>query len=620
VHEARKSACSPAAWTFSRAEEFWARYVPLTPYGKDAKEDRFVESERVSIEGLYDETEEWLAFEARRAGDPASLDRISYHLKRLPRLPDSLRAAFGALDACSRDSRSGDDASPSGHPSEPVLELVEIFQVKKFLANYRALLELVDGEARAAFSLSFESRALAAELDKGGSDAESFFIADGYDPTLKGLRAAIAGFDARIAALRGAALERAARVDGLDFRGRDFLVVPREAARAALGDRSAYSVEPYDSAAYLVRPQPGEEELAVEEERALCLREERLAEKNVLARLSRLAVGESRRLQAAVAAIRRLDLARARAALAKEYRLTRPELSDSDGELELRGARFLPCSWDCERFGLAYSALDFRLEGRAAVLFGSNMGGKTVALETILFLQVLAQAGFHVPALGFRTHVYPRLHFVGELRGGAAYRGIGAARDGEFVGGRGSEEGEGGGLSGFGFEIRAFVEAWADANSGALVVFDEFARTTSSREAEAILSAAVEAFASLRGSLSLFSTHFIGVARLPRVSYLRMTGLDRAAASAAMAADEPVAQRIRRINSMMKYSVEADSGQARESDAIAIASLLGLDRGIATRAAHFHDHASDGHRAPEAKDALGEISRDRPAESTERKA
>jgi len=42
-------------------------------------------------------------------------------------------------------------------------------------------------------------------------------------------------------------------------------------------------------------------------------------------------------------------------------------------------------------------------------------------------------------------------------------------------------------------------------------VFDEFARTTSSEEAEVLLSAALERLASEPGCRTVFSTHFRGV-------------------------------------------------------------------------------------------------------------
>jgi hypothetical protein len=83
----------------------------------------------------------------------------------------------------------------------------------------------------------------------------------------------------------------------------------------------------------------------------------------------------------------------------------------------------------------------------------------------------------------------------------------------------------------------------------------------------------------------LLSTHFTSVARVPGVRFLRVRGLDREAARRAMGKDEALGERIRRINHLMAYGL-VDEGQGRRegSDAIAIASLLGLAPGLVAAA------------------------------------
>jgi hypothetical protein len=554
-------------------EELWERFSPLTPYGKDAKEERAVLADREELERIYDRTEDLVAL--LRAAPGATGDRIAYHLRRLPRLP------------LSRDSEG------------VLLDLIEIFQVKKFLANYRAVVNLLDPDLRSRFALAFGPERLAALLDQGGSDEETFYVADSYHADLAPLRAAIAEKDAALRRVRAEAKSAIRLGRGLDFGTRDFVVVPRDQGRGFLEDSRGgpapaapglptprLSVEAYDSRSCIVRIQDGPEALLLEEERDELVGRERELEAEVLAMLSRAIADEAPRLLAYADAIREFDLARARALLAIELGCSRPELRSEpgSGELSVERGRFLPCERDCGSLGLAYAPLDLRLEEGAAVLFGSNMGGKTVALQSLLFFQTAAQAGLFVPAARFATSVYASLRYVGELREAAPAPAPGAAGWKAAADGGSLREGQGG-LSGFGFEIRAFVEAWTAARSGgAFLVFDEFARTTSSAEAEAILSAAVESLAALNGTRSLFSTHFRGVARLPGVRYLRMRGLDRRAAGEAMASGEPVAERIRRINRMMRYEIVDADDAAGTSDAIAIAAFLGLDAGIAARA------------------------------------
>jgi len=551
----RHGAATQAAWDFSRVEEFWARFSPLSPYGKDEKDARRVLADRGAIEALYEGTEAALALFRDLAGDPASLDRISYHLRRLPRL--SLKRP--------EKGQSWD--------------LVELFQVKKFLANYRALIGLAREGCRSRFGLSFESAALAAALDLGGPDAETFYISDAYDPRLKELRTGMAEVDKELAACKAAAAAHASERHGLDFEGREFLVVPN-AALCDLGlDRTAFAIEPYDDSSCLVRLQPGEEEIALAARRDALVEAEHGVEEAVLARLSELVIEELPALGRYVAAVTAFDLARARAELALSFGLVRPKLSGpGDVPLSLAQGRYLPCAWECESMGLRYAPLDLELHERAAVVFGSNMGGKTVALETLVFMQVLAQAGFFVPAASFEAPVAPLIHYVGELKRTTL-----------------KDRPEGEGLSGFGFEIRSFVEAWEESREGAFMVLDEFGRTTSSHEAEAILTAVIAALVERKGLRSVFSTHFRGVERLPGVRYLRVRGLDREAARCTICDDEgePLRDRIRRINGMMEYGLVDDTGPGPGgSDAVAIASLLGLDRGIVARAEEIYDRHS----------------------------
>lgn len=565
------SAATKAAWDFARIEEFWELFRPLTPYGKEAKDGREVFADGKVLAAMYDRTEAWLAFVERvtTGGDASVLDRVSYHLGRIPRLPPVAESEAGM------------------GPGLP-FELTEVFLVKKFLANYRALRGLLDKSARDAFGLIFASDELSVRLGLGGSDAETFYIADAYDPRLREVRSRIACLDARIAEFKRATREQARGLSGLDFEDRDFLIVPVNASPSSAGacdaeGASLFIVEPFDGGNHVVRLSSPPEQLALELEREKLLSEEGALENEVLGELSGSIRAEIPHLAAYVAALRELDLARGRAELVRDHGLSRPILSDAeDPDLELRCGRFIPLEADCRDTGLRYTPLDLGLETRAAIVFGSNMGGKTVVLETIVFLQILAQAGFHVPAKKFSSGVYPLIHYVGE------------SRDGEWISARRDPPGQknpeapsepaAGGLSGFGFEIRSFVEAWLASSRGALIAFDEFARTTSSREAEAILSSVLEALVERPGLRSLFSTHFHGVERIAGVRYLRMKGLDREQANAAFSAQEPLPALLRRVNEMMDYRVVEEETFGSESDAIAIAALLGLDQKIAQRA------------------------------------
>ena len=552
------SACDSAAWDFARAEAVWALFAPLTPRGKDEKEARIVLADRVELERLYDGTEAAGAILA--ALDGPGRDRLKYFLGRVPRLPESLE--------------TGSDAT---------LETIDVFLVKKFLSNYRAALGLLNETTKERFALCFESGELFALLCEGGSDEESFFVADAYDTGLASIRARIRLADASIVQMRGHA-ERAAESErGLAFRGRSFLVLRADEARGLLPrDDGAsvrfsvrFSVEPYDASNCVARILPSAEELTLAAVREGLLAEERGVESAILGRLSEAIRAEAALIFRYERSLCDFDLAAARARVAESLGLSRPRLGK--GRLLIAGGRLLACEAECARRGLRYRPLDLELGERAALVFGSNMGGKTVALQTALCLQILAQAGLFVPAARFETEVYARIVYAGAPLPGGLESGS-----------------EGDGLSGFGREVDALERAWRGARDfGAFVVLDELGRTTSSPEAEALVAAAADAFAAAAGTRCLLATHFRGASPSAAVARFRMAGLDREAArTAASEPALPLADRLRVIGTLMRYEAireDADRADslAGDSDALEVAALLGLDEEI-LKAAREH--------------------------------
>ncbi|MFH2113283.1 MAG: hypothetical protein ABIJ86_02090, partial [Spirochaetota bacterium] len=479
------------AWNFAQMDAFWLRYQPLTPWGRDAHQAREVLVDPAAIALRHDDIEAALLWLQARSADPVALDRMAYHLKRMPRLPLAPKDEY---------------------------EILELFQIKKFLANYRGLLSLLDDREAHRFDLDSMARAgapsrglgpaaslLALELDRGGSDAETFYLSDSYDAELGPLRAQLAEVDAGLRDLRTDS-EMKAKVDhGVVFDGREFVILDRAKAGPLLAQPGRYVLEPYDDASWLVRLLPEAPILVFSDKRERLLQREREVENRVLVRLSTLARQAMPELRVAVQALLRWDLARAGAVLALAHGLVRPDLDSPCLELVL--ARLVPCEDECRELGLGYTPLDARFDASAVVLFGSNMGGKTVVLKTVLFFQLLSQAGLFVPARRFASRVYQRIEYIGALAGEQLA-----------------------GLSGFGFEVWRFAKACRESGD-ALMAFDELARTTGSHEAEALLSAIVEQYAGAGSSTrAFFATHFRGIVRTSGAEYRKMRGLDRDAA------------------------------------------------------------------------------------------
>jgi len=526
-------------WTYAGADALWRRFQPLTPFGRDAKARMVPITGRAALEERYDLTDAALALLGTLDTDRVTLDRIHHHLRRLPRFPEARQEVF---------------------------DEVEVFQLKKFLFNHRSLLSLLPETLGQRFGLREIPGGLVELLGAGRQGDESFYVADAYDPELAEVRRALREADAASSCLREeyerALLERW----GFAFEGRAFLLVPRERIDDASAAAALLEVEPWDADRLCVRPRAGAPSLCLAEETSALLSRERSLEARVLEALSAPLSAALPFFLEQARAVEAFDLALAGARLAREAGLTRPVLHY--GEIVIERGRHLPTETLCGSLGTPYAPLDATFDGGPTVIFGSNMGGKTVVLKTLAFLQLVAQAGLFVPAARFATRVFRHLHYVGE----------------------GREREEGRGLSGFGFEIRQFNEAHADFGGETLALFDEFARTTSSGEAEALLSAILEELAGKPRVVALFSTHFRGVRRLPGVRYFRMGGLDRTRLDLAVpggTGDADLAARIRHIDRQMRYCLEPDAPGERRSDAVTVAALLGLSPALARRAGDF---------------------------------
>jgi hypothetical protein len=526
-----------AVLAYAEFRPFWERFSPDTPFGREDKERLTVYTDPAALEAIWDLTEAALALLDQLQSDPLRASRIAHHLKRLPRFPVEPRPCYGEVD---------------------------LFQFKKFLFNYRSLMELLGHDGIRAFGFSFASEPFLRLLDTGRQGAESFYVADDYCADLKATRAELRDLAETVRTQRLQRLERICADCGLDFGPKEFLLVPRAALADPAAAAALLTLEAYDEQHWLARPLASGRELLLAERREGLLARERALEEAVLETLSHAARQELETLLGYQETVRRFDLAFARARLARQAGLTRPVLAP--GPVVIEGGRFPSCEEACRDLGSPYRPLDARFDGGVTVLFGSNMGGKTVVLKTLAFLQLCVQTGLFAPARSFATRVFSRFHYVGE--GGIRE----AAR----------------GLSGFGVEIRQFNEVCREPELPALALFDEFARTTQSREAEALLSGILETFRDRAGLLALFSTHFRGVARLTGVRYLRMAGLDRAALRAGATGDDP----LRTIARHMDYRLAEDDGSREPSDALAVAALLGLDPAIGARAEHFFRQGS----------------------------
>ncbi|MBA2370464.1 MAG: endonuclease MutS2 [Chloroflexi bacterium] len=286
------------------------------------------------------------------------------------------------------------------------------------------------------------------------------------------------------------------------------------------------------------------------------VREAELAERRevdaVLDGLSRQVERAGEELRLTLDALAALDVILAKALLADAFGAERPALN-ADGVIDLIGARH-PL---LVARGGEVVAIDVRLgtDFRALIITGPNTGGKTVTLKTIGILVLMAQAGLQVPAeRGSSVPVVPRV-----------FADIG------------DEQSIAQSLSTFSSHLRNVVATLAGAQKGDLALLDEIGAGTDPDEGAALAMAVLETLLA-RGVLVAATTHY------PELKAFALNTPGVANASVEFDAET------------LRPTYRVHVGLPGASNAFAIASRLGLERGVLLRA---EAHLSELHRSLE---------------------
>ena len=253
-------------------------------------------------------------------------------------------------------------------------------------------------------------------------------------------------------------------------------------------------------------------------------------------------------LEPTLAALAELDLALASARLAREWRLTRPAVTQG-GAVQLPAARH-PLIEGCVANDLLLAGADG--DERLMVVTGPNAGGKTVLLKTLGLAVLMAHAGLFVAAGGTR----------GE---GGRPRPVRLPRVGALLADIGDEQSIEASLSTYAAHLtnlRRIVEAAAPET---LVLIDELGSGTDPDEGAALSQAILEVLVERR-AVGLVTTHLAPL----KVFASRSEGV----LNAAMRFD------VDRLNPTFELSI----GQPGRSYALAIARRIGLDEGLLARA------------------------------------
>lgn len=238
----------------------------------------------------------------------------------------------------------------------------------------------------------------------------------------------------------------------------------------------------------------GEEYDALKEKRRLVVVEEEAEEQRIRADLTKRLQPFLADMEKNMETTARWDLLLEKAALAARGVTAKPVISKD--ELELKQAVNPYVEKMIRERGGSFTPIDIALKKGTTVITGANMGGKSVALQTIALNTVLALCGFYVYAQEARIPHFADIRLISEDMQSVSR-----------------------GLSSFGAEVMQLEEAVrASEQAFSFIIFDEFSRGTNPHEGEALVRAVVRFFNEGDG-MALLVTHYDHVAEYAAAHY-----------------------------------------------------------------------------------------------------
>ena len=267
-----------------------------------------------------------------------------------------------------------------------------------------------------------------------------------------------------------------------------------------------------------------------------------------------------------IKAIGRLDFLIAKANLAIAYNGTRPKICN-EMEINLVHAFNPQINEILEKGKKRFTPVSIDLFGGTTIITGANMGGKSVALKTIVLNLLLGQMGFFVFAEKAQFPIMSFIHFISDDMQSISK-----------------------GLSTFGAEIIKLKEVVECAIRGnGFIALDEFARGTNPKEGYYLVKA-LSKYLNKFESVSLISTHYDGVVEddMEHYQVMGLKNVDFNALKYKIDLNETHSVEI--LQEHMQYRLEKVSKENKvPKDALNIAVLLGLDKEIVDIAKRFYN-------------------------------
>jgi hypothetical protein len=472
----------------------------------------------------------------RRAESIAAIAR-KLDASRVGAIHDIVRSAPDALGAIVR-AAMGD-----------VLTDADFLEVLRFCDAF-ARARTLTAEAPSLGARGIEDvETVTAALEPGRAGTSGFYLHEKFDATLGRSRDTARKAQAEYDAVRGRTVERVAGALGRDDLGggNEFIIMRADMLDALPAGVRVVRDAPTYILCELDLDDPSRDALRRREAAASAVG---VAEEVVRAGLSNTIRAHAEGLERAAVWFGELDAAVAAVHFSQTYSCAPAEIVD-EPIVSFADGRFLPLAAELSREARAYTPIALDLTG-VAVLTGPNMGGKSVALRTCGLVALCAALGLPVPATSARVGLFDRI----------AWLGIGL------------ESEPGGLLSSFAKEVVGLRDVLARDDERALVLIDEFARTTTPHEGRALLVALVERLRA-RDACALVATHLAGVSQSSRARHFAVRGLRGIPEKPPT---DDLAQALRALAASMDYTLAEVTGDGEtHADAIALASLLGLD-------------------------------------------
>lgn len=266
-----------------------------------------------------------------------------------------------------------------------------------------------------------------------------------------------------------------------------------------------------------------------------------------------------------------LDLLMAKANLAIQHNCVKPNIIKSMNIKIVDG--FNPeIKSILRKKGKDFSPVGIELKGGTTVITGANMGGKSVALKTIVLNLFMGQMGFFVFAKEATYPVFDFIHFISDDMQSISK-----------------------GLSTFGAEIIKLKEVVECVKRGdGFVALDEFARGTNPKEGFYLVKS-LGNYLSKFNSVSLISTHYDGVVEdyMDHYQVVGLKNIDLNKLKYKINLNKTHSVEI--IQEHMQYKLEKVSKENMvPKDALNIAMLLGLEKDIIDIAKTYYEEESHG--------------------------